>query len=136
MACCMDPMDCFCWNSSASVSYGCTLDTGHVMCSCTHLDASLISNTRKTAWNWPISPYRKHGNAVTVFDLLHGSNGLFLLKLISRISLLWIHTAHVMCSWTHLYAFSSQPHTQNSLELAHQPIQHFKPVMLIHVWFT
>ena len=33
--------------------------------------------------------------------LLHGFNWLYLLNLIS-ISLLWIHTGHVMCSWTHL----------------------------------
>jgi hypothetical protein len=37
----------------------------------------------------------------TVFGLFHGSNGLYLLKLIS-ISLEWTHSGHVMCSWTGL----------------------------------
>jgi hypothetical protein len=38
----------------------------------------------------------------TGFGLFHGSNGLYLVKFIS-ISLVWIHTGHVMCtSWTHV----------------------------------
>jgi hypothetical protein len=63
------------------------------MCSWTHLHPSFIPNTPNISL--------KYGKFETVFGPLHGTNGLYLLKLLI-ISLLWIHTGHVMCSWTHL----------------------------------
>jgi hypothetical protein len=79
-------------------------------------ESSSIPDTRlKTAWIWPVSQHRKHhDNAQAVLGLCHGSNGLYLLKLIS-ISLSCIHTRHVMCGWTHLDP-SFIPDTQNSLD--------------------
>ena len=47
---------------------------------------------------------RQHGNFQTWIGVLCRSDGLYLLKRIS-VSLVWIHTGHVMCVWTHLDPF-------------------------------
>ena len=62
-------------------------------------------------------PHRK----IVVFDICHGSNGLFLLKLII-ITLLWIHTVHLMSSLTHWghWALIHHPNTTGGLTVTLQ----------------
>jgi hypothetical protein len=124
----MDPMDCDCWKSWISISL-LWIHTGHVvMCSWTHLDPSFIlPNTPKPTQIGLISPHRKHDSFETVFGIFHGSHGLWLLKVII-ISLLWIHTGHVvMCSWTHLDPSFILPNTPKPTQIPdrahHQPTQ-------------
>jgi hypothetical protein len=53
---------------------------GHVMGSWTHLDLSFIPSTSKVASNVGPSPHRKDGHFETVFVIIHGSNGQYLLN--------------------------------------------------------
>ena len=73
------------------------IHTGHVMCSLAHLDFFYLKYTPNNP-ELAHCPHWKHGHSQTLLSLLHGSNGL---KHIS-ISVVWIHTGHVMCSLAHL----------------------------------
>ena len=72
----INPITCICWNFiSISLVW---IYTGLVMCGWTHLASSFIPNTPQTT-----SPRWKYVNLQTLLGLFHGSNQLYLLKLIS-----------------------------------------------------
>ena len=96
----MDPVDCYCWNSSGSFFYGSILSiewVGEHVLTLSHPKHPQIS------LDLTLCPQKNHGHleTETVFGVCHGhgSSGLLLLKLL-RIILLWIHAFHWMCRWT------------------------------------
>jgi hypothetical protein len=85
--------------------------SGHVMCSWSELDPhlTLSPNIQEPGSGCGYEePVWRHFQ--TGLGLFHGSNGLYLLKLIS-ISLEWTHSGHVMCSWSELdpHCLTSSP---------------------------
>jgi hypothetical protein len=92
----MDSMDFDWWNSSVSVIYR----SIRAICSWTHLDFIFIPNTPPTAWTWPSLRFLLRAwQFQTCFGLSHGSNGLWLVKLISTV---FYGSIRAICSWTHL----------------------------------
>ena len=98
------------------------------MYSWTHFDHSIIPNTPENSPELaqPTLQRKHDGNFQTDFAI---SQRQYLLKLIS-ISLVWIHAAHVMCSWT-FGPFHHLKHTQNSPESNHHTLSLFNPYTLM-----
>ena len=77
--------------------------------SCKRFSAFILACLSQQVWNWiwlswtdpAQSPNSKHENFQTLLACPMEPMGLLLVKLII-ISLVWIHTRHVMRRWTHL----------------------------------